>query len=297
VSTGTLALEFEGGTMAGRVLLLVEGVEIVIGRESDLEVVLADELVSRKHARIAVSEGVATLQDLGSTNGTFVNGQKVKRRALEEGDRLRVGSAVMRVVRAGAPRAAPPPLPKDTRRPAAMTGRLEEVPLPDLLQLLAASRKTGTMVVHGERDEARLHVKDGRPVGCALGGAPGIPSRKSFSRLLRWTAGTFELRPPEDVPAEATLDEPMEAVLIDGLRQLDELAALGDRIPAPDAPVAVVVPLATRLRELAPEELDLVELALAGGTVQALLDRSPDADADVLKRLVRLVERGVLRIS
>jgi hypothetical protein len=178
-----------------------------------------------------------------------------------------------------------------------MTGRLEEVPLPDLLQLLAASRKTGTMVVHGERDEARLHVKDGRPVGCALGSAPGVSPRKSFSRLLRWTAGTFELRPAEDVPPEATLDEPMEAILIDGFRQLDELAALGDRVPSPDAPVAVVVPLAARLRELAPEELDVVELALAGGTVQALLDQSPDADADVVQRLVRLAERGVLRIS
>lgn len=293
----TLALELESGPAAGRVVVLADGVELVIGRESDLELVLADDLVSRKHARIAVQGGEAVLQDLGSTNGTFVNGEKVKRRALVEGDRIRIGSATLRVVPAGRPRAVPPPLPRDARPPAAMAGRLDEVPLPDLLQLLAASRKTGTVALHREGDDARLHVKEGRPVGCALAGAPGIPSRKALARLLRWKDGTFELRPAEPIPPEATIDEPMEAVLIDGLRQLDELAALGDAAPPPGATVAVQVPLPVKLRALAPEELDVVEGALGGATVQALLDASPDGDVEVLKRIGALAGRGVLRVG
>jgi predicted component of type VI protein secretion system len=131
VATTALALELEGGSMAGRVLLLAEGVELVIGRESDLEIVLAsDDLVSRQHARIAVAGGEATLQDLGSTNGTFLNGQKTKRAKLAVGDRIRVGSAVMRVVPASRPRTAPPPLPKGTRASTAAAGIVALPPAP-----------------------------------------------------------------------------------------------------------------------------------------------------------------------
>lgn len=123
VGTTALALELEGGSSPGRVILLAEGAEILIGRETDLEVVLAsDDRVSRKHARIAVTGGEATLQDLGSTNGTFLNGRKVKREKLAAGDRIRVGAAVIRVVPAPPPRPAPPPLPKAPRVPAAAAG-------------------------------------------------------------------------------------------------------------------------------------------------------------------------------
>jgi hypothetical protein len=294
-----LTLEFLTGPYQGSAVALAEGAEIVIGRESDLDVVLPDDLVSRKHARIAVHEGEAVLQDLASTNGTFVNGQRVKRARLAPGDRVVIGAAMMRVVAPGARAPAPPPLPRERRSaaPERLTGRIEEVPLPDLLQLLASSRKTGTMVIAGAGDEARLHVSDGRPVGCVLASAPGIPSRKAVWRILRWTAGTFELRAPEALPAEATLDAPMEAVLLDGLRQLDELRALGDRAPAPGARVGLAAPPAVRLRDLAPEELDLLQLALERGTVQGVLDASPETDADVLKALTALVEKGVLRVA
>lgn len=62
-----------------------------IGRADDNDLVLDSPKVSRRHARITCDAGTCRVEDLGSSNGTFVNGQPVTRTALSPGDRLRVG--------------------------------------------------------------------------------------------------------------------------------------------------------------------------------------------------------------
>jgi DNA-binding winged helix-turn-helix (wHTH) protein len=67
--------------------------EHVIGRDPDAEIFLNSAGVSRRHARIVVSESQATIEDLGSKNGTFVGDQRVQgARALADGDIIGVGS-------------------------------------------------------------------------------------------------------------------------------------------------------------------------------------------------------------
>ena len=53
-----------------------------------------DKKVSRRHAEIALSEGGYVLKDLGSPNGTFVNGEPVTEHRLKEGDRITMGGQV-----------------------------------------------------------------------------------------------------------------------------------------------------------------------------------------------------------
>jgi FHA domain-containing protein/uncharacterized protein DUF4388 len=289
-----LALEIVSGRYQGTILPLPDGADLLVGRESDLDLVLQEELVSRKHAKLTVRGGEVTVQDLGSTNGTFVNGQKVKRARIEPGDRILIGASLMRLVHAPAPGAAPPPpLPGEARKLAAMQGRLEEVPLPDLLQLLAASRKSGVLLLHAPEGEARVWLEDGRAIGCAAG-AGGVPGRKALLRLLRVTKGTFELTPTAG-PPPAKLDEPLEALLVDGLRELDELERLGAKLPAPSAPLRLAVPPGVRFRDLAPEELDALQLVLEVGTLQAALDATAEPDAEVARKIAALVERGMLK--
>jgi diguanylate cyclase (GGDEF)-like protein len=62
-----------------------------IGRDSGCEIQLPDISVSRTHARIVADGAGFAVEDLGSTNGTFVNGESVERRLLDGGDRIRVG--------------------------------------------------------------------------------------------------------------------------------------------------------------------------------------------------------------
>lgn len=69
---------------------------VVLGRSPDVDVMVPDTGVSRQHCRIA--DGV--LADLGSTNGTWVNGQRISEQALRDGDRITLGSTEL-IYRAG----------------------------------------------------------------------------------------------------------------------------------------------------------------------------------------------------
>ena len=62
--------------MNGRVTL--EEGEHILGRDPDVEIFLDSPGVSRRHARITISAGRATIEDLGSKNGTFVGDQRVE---------------------------------------------------------------------------------------------------------------------------------------------------------------------------------------------------------------------------
>jgi hypothetical protein len=66
--------------------------KIVIGRSRDCDIQLADANVSRQHAELRQEGASYWIVDLGSTNGTEVNGKRVKRAKLQDGDRIMLGS-------------------------------------------------------------------------------------------------------------------------------------------------------------------------------------------------------------
>jgi Protein of unknown function (DUF3662)/FHA domain len=74
----------------------------VIGRGTDADIRLPDTGVSRKHVDVVLEDGVAVAEDLGSTNGTLVNGRRISRQPLSDGDVIRIGHSVL-VYRRDAP--------------------------------------------------------------------------------------------------------------------------------------------------------------------------------------------------
>jgi pSer/pThr/pTyr-binding forkhead associated (FHA) protein len=65
-----------------------------IGRGPGNDVQIPDQTVSGTHARLSLQlDGTWLLEDLGSTNGTFVNGQRIQRQVVKRGDQLRLGNA------------------------------------------------------------------------------------------------------------------------------------------------------------------------------------------------------------
>ena len=70
-----------------------------IGRSSGAQFIVEASLVSRLHCQLAASADALQVKDLGSTNGTFVNGKRVETAKLEEGDRLGVGRVTLVVSR------------------------------------------------------------------------------------------------------------------------------------------------------------------------------------------------------
>jgi pSer/pThr/pTyr-binding forkhead associated (FHA) protein len=90
-----LILEVVEGEQAGRQVPLDAVVDV--GREPSLPLHLdEDTQVSRRHARITAQGGQAVVEDLGSTNGTYVNEQPIHApRSLNPGDRIRIGTTVI----------------------------------------------------------------------------------------------------------------------------------------------------------------------------------------------------------
>ena len=70
-----------------------------VGRAPRADFVVDAALVSRLHCQLAAGAGEIEATDLESTNGTYVNGARVERASLRDGDRLRVGAVELTVVK------------------------------------------------------------------------------------------------------------------------------------------------------------------------------------------------------
>jgi pSer/pThr/pTyr-binding forkhead associated (FHA) protein len=300
------ALRFISGKYQGGEFPLRPNREIIIGRSSDLDMVLVEDMVSRKHAKITTDESVVTIQDLGSTNGTFVNGEKVRKADLKDGDRILIGTSIIKIVYVDGDmtsslsetearsKMAVTANKRSSAPPKSMGGSIEEIPLPDLLQLLSTSRKSGVLVVHSEPHVGKLFMRKGAIYFANLEDMPAIGPRKAIVRMLGWTQGTFELEPPDETPVAQEMDESTEALLMEGMRQIDEYRMHLEKLPPLVSPVSVPKPLKAKLRDLSPEELDVFQAAMEVRTLEALFDQMDATDLLIAEKLVTLIEKGYL---
>jgi pSer/pThr/pTyr-binding forkhead associated (FHA) protein len=81
----------------------LEGRVTRLGRHDENDVVLAGPTVSARHATARVEPIGVVLEDEGSLNGTFVNGERIEQRLLEEGDRIQIGPHLLLFVPAATP--------------------------------------------------------------------------------------------------------------------------------------------------------------------------------------------------
>jgi uncharacterized protein (TIGR02266 family) len=104
-----------------------------------------------------------------------------------------------------------------------LRGDIEQVGLPSVLSFLEMERKTGILLVIGDRP-ARLFLRDGRPLKVEIGGSEG-PSTASQEaqalELLGWRAGQFEFA-AQDVPDDDPLGTSLTALLLEHARRADE---------------------------------------------------------------------------
>ena len=282
---------------------MVPNKEIVVGRSSDLDMVLVEEMVSRKHARIAYENDAVVIEDLGSTNGTFVNGEKIKRAQLKEGDRVLIGTSILKViVMDGSHEQSRPNLEvvaaaRRTSSPRTMSGSIDEVPLPDLLQLFSTSKKSGALVIRTEEDIGRIYLQKGIIYFATINDLNDLPPIKCIFRMLTWQKGLFDFDASDlrefPKPVEVTVQE----ILMESLRQLDELNAFRDQLPALSARLVLDTPVVPPLRDLSPEDLDVLQLAHNFGKFGTVLDRSEASDVDTARVVLKLIDGHYLRVE
>jgi hypothetical protein len=302
----TYALRFISGKYQGGEFPLRTDREIIVGRSSELDMVLVEDMVSRKHAKIQATPDAILISDLGSTNGTFVNGEKIKKVRLKEGDRILIGTSIIKLVAVDANTAITEEKARENLRVTGqkqnvsgankpMSGSIDEIPLPDLLQLLSTSRKSGVLSVRGEGGLGRIYLRKGQIYFATINEdgseSYAIAPRKAMFRILTWTTGSFELEAPDEKSVLEEIQDSTEGLLMEGMRQLDEYRRIEGELPAPSAGLTLAQPLSPALKDLKPDELDVLQLVHNHGSLAGVLDASPRTDLETASTLLALLQR------
>ncbi|HYB73391.1 MAG TPA: DUF4388 domain-containing protein [Candidatus Sulfotelmatobacter sp.] len=204
--------------------------------------------------------------------------------------RARVLSALQRAAaaRAAAAEAAGPTVPA-----AGIQGRLQEVSLPNVIQILEVERKTGTLELERGGERAALHFDEGQIVDAAWKDHGG---EMAVYRILQWTEGAFRFDPAAAGAAPAQrIQSNNQHLLMEGMRRLDEGARLLGELPPPDRPLRTTPHLAAMLakRRPAADLKQLLDLIDGRRGIGEILQALPD-DLQALEALVRLKEHGFI---
>jgi pSer/pThr/pTyr-binding forkhead associated (FHA) protein len=296
-------LRFVAGKDQGREFPLPPDLTIVIGRVNDADLLLLDEKISRKHAKISTHGGRIVIEDLASRNGTFVNGVRISTTIeLQEGDQIVVGSSTIQLASIADVRSAPPkpsavpgiPSPADASAAAVplISGSIHEMPLPDLLQLFSGSRKSGVLTIRSDQGIGKVYLRDGQVYYAEIEDNPQVRLYKAFYRMFRWEEGAFDLQPIGEHHVTEEITETTTSLMLEGMRQLDEIHILEPKLPKREARLAVVEPLPGSMRDLATEEIQLFQLILHNGSLETVIDSFPGTDLEAYTCLLGLMKRG-----
>jgi pSer/pThr/pTyr-binding forkhead associated (FHA) protein len=296
------SLRLLSGQNRGSEYVFDDSMEIVVGRANAADLILVEGMVSRRHARFAQRSDQLCVNDLGSTNGTFVNGEKVQgKHRLDEGDRVLIGTSILKVVRSRSPKGTRPPPPDPSRVSDDQTssrhrasGELREVSVPELLETFNANKRDAVLEVSSPNGNGVITIAGGKVEDCVVDRLPDAPAKKALLRTLGFSKGSYEVRRYRK-PASARLNEPVLELLVDGLFKLNELEVLRQKLPQKGQQLVLAKPLVSRLSALDEADLDTLQLAYNLGDVDEVLDHCPETDVEAAARLLGLLDGGYLR--
>ena len=294
-----LALRFLSGRYEGGEFPLPERGEVVIGRSSEGDVVLVEDMVSRRHARIQLEHGIPTLEDLGSTNGTYVNGEKVGRVRLSEGDRILIGTSILRLVVATVDGPTNEMVDTHSRpdlavsEPVRKEGRLDELSVADLVQLFGSSQRTGELRLRSNDARGCLYFRKGWLYYASIDDDHEMGPMKALSRLLGWTAGDYSFSAEtQDHGFMLELEDTTENLVSQGLAELEELKRLSPHLPGPEARLEVSRPLPGLLTDLSARQLEVFQLVYDHGLMREVMNRATSNDAETARTLLKMLDMG-----
>ena len=280
----------------------------LIGRDADSELCLEDDLISRQHVKLEFAAESIELMDLGSTNGTFVNGSRVRQCLLECGDYIVVGKHMLKIVAkenlsksglgVNTPALIKQFLSQGKRGTAlARNADLSAVPLTGLVQLLGVVKFTGNALVQGNA-RATLGFESGQLLSAVINDELHLNPEQALEKILRWTNGhvdLVELQPEEKLNEhfKETTEKLVEQLVVEQKKAKQLWAGL----PAADRALVISRPLPLILSELSVAELDVFQYAHDYGIIGEMLERSSLKEYDFLAALKFLLEKGVLKLS
>jgi len=305
-------LRFIVGKYAGGEFPLKPNREIFIGRGSEFDMVLDDDMVSRRHARINTMSADVVLTDLGSTNGTTVNDKAVDTHSLQVGDRVGIGTSVMEFAETSADRTTPgrrvgagssaDSSSRSTAHRAGLEGRfaLGGTQLPDLIRMVARSKKPAVLDLSpaaGER--IKIYFREGKVISAQVREPEELTAligvEKAFYRALCWAEGDYKVR--GYAPArvfKATIDLSLDDLLRRAAEQVSQHQDHLAYLPEQTQKYTLNSPLEPRLADLSPEVLDTLQMVINHGSVTDTVNHSRATDVETYQDLIYLQQSGYI---
>ena len=219
---------------------LAKDKEFFIGRSPDVDLVLPAALVSRKHAHIFWTENGFAIEDLGSSNGTYLNGVRLTSKlSLKAEDRVRIGTFFLRIknyktsldelVENEPQRGLDETMklggsPIKTKKIRAekfigsFSGNIKEVGITELLQLMNFNRKSGILKIKAQKGPGWIFVEDGDVIHAEYGKKEGVDA---VALLLKVTEGSFNFSGNKP-SSKKTIFMPTTGLLVECARKEDE---------------------------------------------------------------------------
>ena len=295
------AFQFIAGKYEGGIYSVPDNRDLLIGRGADLDIVLVEDMVSRRHASLQTHGGRLKLTDLNSTNGTYVNGERITECVLDVQDRVLIGTSILRVTSAAQVEAlleTHPALDLTRLEGKPNEGSLSELPVMDVVRLYMGRRRTGLLHFESNQERAELVFIDGVLTHAGVAGNEGLSATDALVHVMGYREGQFAfLEPAEGFERPASFEGDTEALLKAAILQRGQVDAL----------VAAGWPSAARVRLTAPQPrpwsqanfsaplLDSLQLALVHERIDAIVANAPRGALATLQALEALRDGGYLK--
>ena len=165
-------------------------------------------------------------------------------------------------------------------------GRVQDMPVVDVIQTIEISRKSGVIQFVGERGrQAAIYFRDGRVIDAEAGALQG---EDAVYRLLTWSEGEFEVA-FRTVRRREVITMSSQALLMEGMRRLDEWSRLFEQLPPLTHRFEVdIVELSARLGDVPDDNNRILRLFDGKRTLLEVIDASDVGDLECLQAISRL---------
>jgi len=283
---------------------------VALGRHHSSDVQLRSSRVSNYHAEILNEVDGLLLRDMGSTNGTYVNDESVRRHRLKTGDRIRIGNfqiTVRLIPRGRSPSGLANPFAVGTignilpfQRNVSAThltvsrDRLDTT-LPDLLIQLATHGTTVMVLIRNQSDAGRIYLDGGRIAHCEAG---SVRKLKALHRLLALQKGRYEILDfPEEAAVPTTIAGQTELIVLEAMQQIEALERLTSQLPPLVYEIALDEDCGTPVNVLTPDELETYEQLVRHRTIVKVVEESAFTDFTALRLIHGLLSKGFFKCT
>lgn len=176
----------------------------------------------------------------------------------------------------------------------AFQGSLKELPLPDIIQLVAVSRKSGVFSIEGTDSHGSIFLRQGQIVHAEVGDLRG---EEAVYELSIWPEGRFEFEPDEEaVPEIPTIDKSNTNLLMEAARRMDEWQILARKIPSIRAVPVFTAAGSSGGISFSPREWTVVRKIDERRTIETIALDLEESPFEIAKIVYGLITSGVIEL-